>query len=193
VNLALVDTAYQAKTIRNFVEACRHKPRIQSSFGKALGPDETPFSAYKQRSGERIGDDWLIRRPQRTAHRAQHVVFEANTWRTHSARRLLTKAGDPGAVTICGVEKKDQPHQFLGRHLSSEQARPAEGRQRINEWTRRPGETENHWWDNFVNSNVAASILGAKVGGAIVKKSVSAARTKLNLQGPDGRSFFVTR
>lgn len=166
VNLCLIDTGYQTKTVRNFIDGSRFVGRLQSSFGKALGPDETPFSAYKQRAGERIGDDWLIRKAQRSAHRSQHVVFEANNWKTFAARRLLTEIGDPGSLSFYGVKGKDQPHWFFARHMSAEHAKEEDGRQRKQTWTRRPGETENHWFDGVVGNCVAASILGVKLGGA---------------------------
>jgi hypothetical protein len=162
--LCLIDTAYNAKLVRNFIESCAHLPRVQSSFGKALGPDETPFSAYRQRDGERIGDDWLMRRPRRSAHRVQHVVFESNNWKTFAARRLITAPGDPGCVSLFGQPERNNPHSFLARQLTAEQAKPAEGRMRTNVWTRRPGETENHFFDTFVGNCVAASIQGAKLG-----------------------------
>jgi len=58
----------------------------------------------------------------------------------------------------------------------------------------RPGETENHWFDCLVGNGVAASMLGARIGGRLktAEKQATPPRTTVNLTGPDGRPFFLT-
>ena len=190
--LVLIDTGYQTRTIRRFIEASRHQARLRSSLGRVIGPNDVPMNQFRQRGGELLGDDWILRKPIKTAFKAQHVLIDTYAWKTTAARRLMTAAGDPGAVTIYGKDGSGMLHPFLARHLAAEQALTVEGRTRVNEWRNRPGETENHWWDCFVGCCVAASMCGAKVGGRPLKKPRRRRENNVKLTGPDGRSFFIT-
>lgn len=192
--LVPTDTAYMTGTIRRAIEA-RHDQRLIPSFGRIVGPNDMPMSQWKQKSGERLGENWLIRKPIKQSFRSQHLLIDTYAWKDFAARRLLTEVGDPGCVSIFGKLHSGQRHDFLARQLCAEEAKPTEGRQLVNVWDKRPGETENHWWDCFVGNCVAASVLGARVGGTEVPMTPPKQKSKsvrLNLTMPDGRGFFIT-
>lgn len=192
--LILTDAGYMGSTVRKTVEA-RRDNRLMPSLGRVVGPNDLPFSQWRQRVGERLGEDWLIRKPIKTSLRTQHVLIDTYSWKTNAARRLLTAPGDPGSISLFGTREGRIRHDFLGRHLSSEIAKPVTGRAKVNVWEMRPGESENHWWDCFVGCCVAGSILGAKLGGVPDKPAATVSsrpKTRVSLTLPDGRAFFVT-
>lgn len=178
VSLIPVDSGYQTNTIKQWIRTSRYRDRLISSFGREAGPEEVPMSAYKQRAGERLGADWLIRLPTKGRTNQRHLLFDTYVWKSFCARRLKTAKGDAGAVTLYGRDGSTLRHDFLARHLTSEQASQVSGSQgTVDLWKRRPGESENHWWDCFVGSAVAASIQGAKLGAVAEKPSRTVKKT----------------
>lgn len=161
IDRMLIDGGYDTTTVRKF---CReHESKvIMPSFGKACGENEIPISQYRQRPGELIGHEWLVRKAQGRGGR--HVLFDTNFWKSFFHRRLATPVGDSGALTIFGreTEKKRAVHEFFARHLDAEIRNRSVGRRAVDKWEPKPGTSENHWFDCVVGSTVAASLCGCR-------------------------------
>lgn len=169
-SLLAIDSAYLGTTVRRMVDSSHHA-QLVSCLGRSIGPDELPMSEYRQRPGERLGENWLLRRPLKGSHRRQHLLIDKYYWCDFAARRLLTADGDPGALTIYGRDGSRLRHTFLARQLTAEVPTPKVGRNRVNIWDLRPGgETENHYWDALHYALVCASICGATIEGTAVAK-----------------------
>lgn len=141
--------------------------------GEYFGPNETPISSYRQQPGEVLGEEWIIK----AKNGVQYARFDANYWKTTTGRRIATPHPSPGSLTIYGPE--GTRHSLLGRHLDSEIREPAWGKRQIDEWKIRPGETENHWWDNVVGSAVLASMRGCKLTTAIGRQLAATPRLQI--------------
>jgi len=166
-SLLAIDTGYMGSTIKKWI-AATHDPRLLPALGRIVGPNDVPFSQFRPRTGERIGEDWILRQPRSGAFKGQHLLIDTYSWKTFAARRLLAEPGDPGCVTLYGrgeTAADRRRHDFLARQLAAEEAKPTKGRQPVHVWDKRPGESENHWWDCFVANCVLASLLGARLGG----------------------------
>lgn len=169
VNLMLIDAGYQASTVRRFIRESQYVTRLRPSFGKGIGPNEIPISQYRVRSGEFIGDEWLIGVPTKKSAAGQaHVTFDANHWKLFTNRRLAATHGEPGALSLFGKTGSRTRHDFYAQHLCAEFGRTVEGRRKITEFAMRPGSSQNHWLDTTVGCTVAASICGARVGGQLL-------------------------
>jgi len=192
----LIDTGYMGGTIKKWIDS-RNDQRLLPSVGRQIGPNQMPFAQWKPRAGELHGDGWLVRKPYRGQYRGRHCLIDTYAWKDFAARRLLTAIGDPGCVSLVGSKAhRGLNHEFLARQLAAEQARQLEGDTKVNAWDKRPGETENHWWDGFVGNCVAASMLGARIGGKDAVPTPVAPRARARVRAtplPDGRSFFITR
>lgn len=170
------DTVYQF---------CRQSPRaavLLPSHGKGFGAATNPMRDWARRPGERRGRDWVI--PPASSGRGRHVVFDANSWKSFVAGRLLAPEGSPAALWLPGTRPYD--HQLLADHLSAEAPILTTGRGRtVHEWRLRPDRRENHWLDCLVLSAVAASVQGlawspAADAGLVVEATTSARPTKLS-------------
>lgn len=192
----LVDTAYNSNTVKKAIRLAGLVGRLHPSFGKGFSANETPISSYRQKPGERIGEEFILRR---AVARIRHMLVDVNYWKTFAHRRLLTATGDPGALTLFGREAngKKAVHEYFARQVDSEVRRVEEGDRRVDVWTRRPN-AENHWLDTTVYSLVMGGLCGAKTGAPKLSKGTAVARPRPQPQsapallGRDGRSFFVT-
>jgi hypothetical protein len=176
IERCLVDCGYQEHVIKQFVRESVHRRHLLPSRGRWLGPSDFPMAQYRARPGELLGENLVVKLPTKGARRGvREVQFEANLWRTHAAKRLITPFGDPGCVSLYGLKDSRQPHDLLARHLCSELPKPTSAERTIDVWKLRPGESENHWWDNFIQCCIAASLCGARVTG---RRQVTARRQR---------------
>lgn len=151
-----VDANWQTKTVK---KACVESPwagSIMPMHGNFIGPNECPISEYKKREGEFIGDEWIIA----AKNGIRYTRFDSNYWKTFAGRRLAAPYPNPGCLVLYGPE--GTRHTLLSRHLDSEIRTPTTGKRTVDQWDLRPGESENHWWDNTVANCVLASISGAQ-------------------------------
>lgn len=184
IERCLVDANWGEST-QAVYQFCRTSARsavLLPSHGRGIGASALPMRDWPPRPGERRGRDWLI--PRAGQGRGRHVTFDANSWKSFVAGRLLAPAGSPGALWLPG----DRPHehQLLADHLSSECPIPTHGRGRVvHEWRLRPDRRENHWLDCLVLCAVGASVQGlawspAGDAGQVVEQTAGPARVKLS-------------
>lgn len=166
VAFGLIDAGYSSDIVRKAIAESQHRPRLLPAFGRSIDCNEVPISQYRQRPGERIGDEWMIASPTKKGRGIPHVLFDANHWWTHCQRRLATPRGEPGSHTLYGKDGTRVRHDFLARHQAAHFGATVEGKRRkMIVWKMRPGESEDHWGDTDSMCDVAASMLGARVAG----------------------------
>ena len=168
------DTVYQ------FCRESEHASVLTPSHGRYIGASSKPMGEYKKAIGDRVGMNW--RMPNVRGKRAiRHVVYDTNFWKSFVATRLLTSAGDRGAITLWGRSAED--HLLFAEHLTAEYRVKTEGRgRRVDEWKMRPDAKDNHWWDCIVGCAVAASMSGCVLAGTMTDgKPRTAAKPKVKL------------
>jgi phage terminase large subunit GpA-like protein len=164
VGVCLIDTGHKGDTVYAF---CREHPLaaiLMPGRGHGITAGKTPMDRWAARPGEKAGWYWK-RAPVTGTNRGQHVIYDTNHWKSFTADRLLTPAGGSGCLSLFG----DGPgvHQLFADHLTSESRVRTEGMGRtVDEWSKRVGSPNNHWWDCVVGCAVGASYLGVKWSAA---------------------------
>ena len=137
----------------------KHAGLILPSHGKYVGPNSTPFSAYRRKEGDHLGLNWRI--PSVSQRRQiAHATFDANFWKTYTHARFLTPLADPGSLSLF----KHRDHRLYAAHMEAENPERKEGSQRtVVTWSQGPDRMDNHWLDCTVGAAVAASIEGCAI------------------------------
>lgn len=161
-------------------QACRASPfaaQLLPSHGTYYGASKKPLAERKRQKGDRVGINWFI--PAAKGAKVRHVVFDTNWWKTFLAGRLRSPMGGAGALSLYG--SKPDEHRMLAEHLTSERAVLTEGRSRkLEEWQMKRVGQDNHLWDVFVMTAVAASIRGAALPDQEQPGAVRRKRVKLS-------------
>ena len=162
------------------------RPRLQRQ--------NAPMDALQPKPGEQVGKGYRII-PGTTARRGRHVTYDTNYYKSFVMSRLKTPLGAPGSLGIFAHPNSN--HRLLVDHWTAEYATSTKNMQYervIEEWSKRPGRDENHWFDCVAGSAVAAAILGlqwspaaaAGLGAASSSPTISLRdmqRKKLNARG----------
>ena len=156
----------QKPRIQSQVMASANRARLRPSKGFAPKPGRKPVHLWGDGQRDRhTGSNWVEKRSETPVH----VQFDANHWKSHDARRLLTTVGAPSAVTLPG----DDPHanRLLVEHLTAENPKAIvyDGAPGI-AWEPIVGR-DNDWWDTLVGCTVGASMLGCGLLGEAAKVS----------------------
>lgn len=176
IERALIDANYgeTTNTVYLFVRNSKHGGILTPSHGKYVGASSTPFSEYKKKRGDRVGDNW--RQPNTRGKRAvRHTVFDANWWKSFALARLATPMGERGCLSIFGYDARRgrrvaADHEMLADHLTAEVGVPVEGRGRVvREFKQSPGR-DNDLLDCLVGCCVAASMSGISLMGDVTAK-----------------------
>lgn len=161
----------QKPRIESQVMASANRRIIRPSKGSSPKPGKKPVHLWGDPVKDRhAGCEWVERR----SDTPMHVQFNANVWKSHAARRLLTTVGAPSAVTLPG--QSERANRMLAEHLTAELPKQLtyDGASGV-AWELIPGR-DNDWWDCYVGNCVAASILGVAINGES-KPTVQARRT----------------
>lgn len=149
---------------------CRWKPEVveqaliaaqlnnwMPAWGVGIGAKDNPLTLRTQWKGA-TGHYWVSQKP---ADRALRSIFiDTNYWKTEAHRALTLPITHTQSV---GLFRVDHPadHQMWADHVSSERAVKVESKGRkIYEWELPGSKPDNHYWDTFVGSFVAASVRG---------------------------------
>lgn len=147
-------------------EFCRRSPHaglLLPSHGRGVKASDMPFSEYKRRKGERLGQYWRL--PSVAGKRAsRYVLFDTNYWKSFVHARLGVALGDRGCLSL--FEAKHHVHRMFAEHVTAEYRVKNEAKGRtVHEWKLRPGR-DNHLFDGLVGCAVAASIQGCQLEAA---------------------------
>ncbi len=149
----LIDAGYQAEVVKKF---CRqtHYSMVMASHGKSIRATQKALDFTKAKPGERVGAGWRYGK-----FATRHVLIDTNHWKTFVHDGLATPEGERGCISLWGREP--ERHRMFAEHATSEYAVTAtSGERTIDEWELRPHRPDNHLFDCFVGSAVAASMLG---------------------------------
>jgi hypothetical protein len=153
----------QKPRIESQIMASPDRHRIRPSKGFAPKPGRKPVHLWGDGQRDRHnGSGWVERRSENPVH----VQFNANEWKSHAARRLLTTIGAPSAVSLPGDDMS--ANRLLVEHFTAEQPKHVtyDGAAGV-AWELVPAR-DNDWWDCYVGNCVAASMLGCGIQGETV-------------------------
>ncbi|MBS0206629.1 MAG: phage terminase large subunit family protein [Planctomycetes bacterium] len=132
--------------------------------GRYVGAKSVPWEEFPKREGEEISREyhWLMA-TTRGSGELRVLSYDTNWWKTFVTRRLRTAAGDAGSLTFFG---KPSEHVQLAEHILAEYGvEVAVKTRKVEEWSMRPGQKENHLWDCLVGAHVLAAKAGATLRG----------------------------
>ena len=187
IDRCMIDSGWGETTdaIYNFIKESRLSAILLPSKGVSVTATVRPISEYPRKLGEIISPyEWTIG-PVKNKRHVRLMRYDTNYWKNFLRNRVFTSRGDPGAISINGLEVNDR-FRMLCDHLSSEYsiAEMAKGR-RCDIWKLYPNR-ENHWLDCVVGCMVAASERGCQLliapptaSGKEAKKPQSTPKTKL--------------
>jgi hypothetical protein len=137
---------------------------LNPSGGKGIGPGDLPMMEYNIKQGEKLGQNWLMKRSAK--HAMNHFIVDTNFWKSFVHDRIETPIGEMGALTFYGKPGAD--HRMVADHLVAEtrDRQFSERTQRkVTIWRAKPGRPDNHFFDCIVGAAVAASIEGITLPG----------------------------
>lgn len=165
LDMAVIDANWSQSTdvVYQFIRNSKHRSNLLPSHGRYAGASSKPFSEYRRKRGDRLGNNWRV--PAIKGKRAiRHLLYDTNFWKSFVLARIRTSLGDPGALTV--FEGSEKRHRLLADHLTAEYFVRTQGRGReVDEWKHRPERFDNHWLDCLVGSAVAASVVGVDLMG----------------------------
>jgi len=172
-----IDSGYKPDIVRNVVAALRD-PRLVPTRGHGVKAINKPISEYTRTPGARFGDYWWIP-PMHGKRGLKHVLFDANYWKRFLQMRFATVPGDPGAMTLWGIEQG--LHKLIADHVAKSELGikvEANGRA-VYEYRQLPGKPDNHYFDNLVACCALASYCGLKLPGATPAASTGGRRKRV--------------
>ena len=150
----------QKPRIESQTVVSKNLSRIRPSKGFAPKPGRKPVHAWGDQHRDRQnGSHWVERRTDRPIH----VQFDANIWKSHMARRLLTTVGAPSSLLLPGTD--EHSNRILVEHLTAENPKQVsyDGASGV-AWELIPGR-DNDWLDCIAGNCVAASMVGCALTG----------------------------
>jgi hypothetical protein len=155
----LVDCNWEQDTVLNWCKHAKHRSVITPRWGLHLKATDVGLNVHKfakRRPGRKIGLNWRI--DKISGRPMSWVLVDVNWWKSFVHQRLATEPGASGSLTLYKAGKKD--HFTFISHLTAQYPKHVEGVRKIDEWTLRPGESDDHWFDCLVGTAVAASMHG---------------------------------
>lgn len=161
-----IDSGYLTDAVCQFVRESgrlrKNRYRPMAGRGRSrIKPTTYNHPKTKDRITREIGNQWYAQ-----IDRKQKVVkgfFNADYWKLWLQRRLVTKTGTPGAMTLWQPRNKHNNHARLSRHLTNERfiryEKPGKGL--VEEWEKKG---QNHWLD----AAALACAAGDKAGYQLV-------------------------
>lgn len=139
--------------------------------GQFVGSNSKPFSEYKRKKGERIGQNWRI--PVTKGKRAiSYMLIDTNYWKTFVHARINTAMGDNGYLALYGDNPKKH-ELFTDQLCKSEYVKVEEEKRRkgrfVNEWKVMVNFNDNHYFDCTVGCHVLANYNGITLGHVAFK------------------------
>ena len=158
--------------IESQVMASSQRNRIRPTKQAAPKPGKKPVHLWgHDRRDRNNGQHWVERRTETPVN----VQYDANFWKTHSARRLLTTIGAPSALVFPGTDPN--ANRLLAEHCTAEQPKQVtyDGASGIL-WEQPPGR-DNDWWDCLVGCTAGASMVGCVLQGETATATKTQKRT----------------
>jgi len=150
----LIDRGWLPDVVSQFCRQSKHSTLILPSRGEWAGAAR---QWNDRRDCQRKGIHWNI--PKFSPGESRFVNFDTNFWKSFFSARLFAGVGDKSTLTIHSGD-----HIILSDHFTAESPTlvTAKGRS-VEEWRKRVGRTENHYFDVAVMNMVAASMIGIAI------------------------------
>jgi hypothetical protein len=160
IQRCLIDANWNLSADAVYAFCKENESVFHPSHGKGITASQLPMDQWQRKQGEpKPGKGWRIKLNTVSAGRGRHTLYDTNFWKSRIAERLIVPKGSGNCLLLWG--SKVYQHQLLSDHLSCEHSFAMEGRGRkVHQWEKKPGNSENHWFDCLVQSAVAASQLG---------------------------------
>lgn len=152
----------QRPRVESQIMSSPNRSRLRPYKGMAPAPGRKPVHLWGDPTKDRhAGCEWVERRTESPVH----VQANANVWKSHLARRLLTTPGAPSALLLPGSDER--ANRLLVEHLTAEKPISVvhDGNQGV-KWQLTPGR-DNDWFDCAYANCVAASMLGCTLSGEV--------------------------
>lgn len=164
VSMCVIDSGYETDAVHAFIGRSPLKAVLHASKGRGIKAGNKPMNEYSKTPHDRVGNNWRI--DAVTQAKGRFISYCTNSWKSFVAEAILAPPGASSAFYLFG--EKLVEHQLLTLHLLSEYRTPTFGHgRRVEEWSPRPGQRENHYFDCVVGCAVAASVLGVKFSAAV--------------------------
>lgn len=151
----LVDSGDFTETIYAFTRQSSHRAVLLPSKGRGVTAGNVPFTDFKAKPGERLGENWLIH-PLVSNRAIRLCEYDTNAWKTFVQLRLATAIGDRGCLSLFKATHYD--HRMIAEHITAEAPIKTAGRGReLWEWKLPANKPDNHLLDCLVGAAVAAS------------------------------------
>ena len=165
-----VDSKYKPDDEETALYAIGQTP-FMPSMGVGIGAKDAPLSSWTKKRAVRLGDHWLIQKPERRIFPT--VFIDTNFWKSEMHGRLSVPIQHTSAV-IFHKAAGSRP-QMLADHICAETASRVESRNRtVDEWEQPSNKPDNHLWDCLVGAQVAASQTGIRRPGAPIPRKEEA-------------------
>lgn len=162
----LIDCGKWTDTVHEFLGRSPHKALWRPSKGSGFGPNKKSLNDYRKDPGDEKW--WNSRCQAATTAKGRFVEFDTWPWKSKIAEGLLAAPGSATAIYLPGSKPIDHP--LLVLHLLSEYRHELTGSltgRKVEQWMTRPDNKENHLWDAFILSAVAANVGGLNFSAAI--------------------------
>jgi hypothetical protein len=137
------------------VKAINTVPRgfVEMSIGTGIPASKKPISEYTKRTGRRRGNNWYYPTTKNKTM-SRYILINTYYWKDVLNQKILLGAAERG-LTLYGDDMLK--HIVFVDHLTAETFVPetANGRT-VNKWSKKPGRTENHFFDCAVYALTAA-------------------------------------
>ena len=149
----------RTELIRRFIERSRYRSIILPWFGRAVKAKETPISMRRMGNGCEKGTEWMMSRP--AGAMVPNLYGDVWYWGKRAIDALSLPIGSKGNVSLFQTEP--DVHQMLADHIRAmyADAVSANGRT-VFEFSKKPGNPDEHLWDCLLGNFVLADIEGVK-------------------------------
>lgn len=166
ISLGMIDAGKWTDTVHEYLGRSQFKALWRASKGRSIDPNSKPLNEYRKEPGDVVGWNWRI--DMKTSAKGRFVSFDTRPWKSQVCNSLLAAPGSATCIYLPGDKLIEHP--LLALHLLSEWRAEVTGSltgRKVETFTVRPDNKENHWWDALIGCAVAASVSGLKFSSAM--------------------------
>lgn len=193
VEKIMIDSAWGKSTdiVFKYCKESSFSSVVIPSRGMSIGAASSPITEYQKKPGEKIGDNWILRKGNRPL---RHMSYDTYHWKTFVRTRILSSIGDRGSLTLFGKKKEIETHRMFAEQMISEYSVQVAGRGRVVDVWKLIAHKDNHFWDCTVGCFVASSLIGCKlnideVANKITQRRSGNTQRERRVFGQTGRTF----
>jgi len=167
VEREVIDANWKTSLVKSFCRETEHGVVVIPGHGRYIGVDRRPLNEYRKHAGDKSGVNWRIPAPL-SRGAVRHVIFDINYWKSFVNSALLSPPGERGCLQLFS----GYDHTLLAAHFTAEYFTEVSARGKtVRQWSPRPGNDDNHWWDCVVGCAMGAAMQGCRTIDTVVKRS----------------------